>query len=451
MPELGQTLDPTELIPGQPEAISQDLRALVETIRQVAQVGDELGSVDVLDWTGDAAAAFRNAFSSEPPQWLQAVEDLGLGGEALANYGDVLTWAQGQAQKAIEIYTEAVAASRAAAAQFVEQAQSGVVGRFFDPAVDMLHNAQTVLSNAREQLAAAGGSVAQAFGFEPDGEGGYTRGVGQDRTFGVDNHGREGWQRGRAGRSYQREFGDQAPLGDKLNQLIGGTLKALGVEIPSGDWKVGAEAKVWGDETSGEFDDGFFSGKGSLSADVLGAGAQAHAKWGQDGLSAGASAEAYLAKAAAAGMLNFGDHASISGEGEAFVGANAEIGNSVSWTGMEHNAEAFAGARVEGSVGAEVAGIGAGVNGEAWAGAGIETSAQVGMGDDGKFHVGGSFGIGLGLGGKVGFEMSVDPGAVVDTVSEVAGDIGEGVSNAANAVDRGIDNLGNAARDFLGF
>jgi hypothetical protein len=272
----------------------------------------------------------------------------------------------------------------------------------------------------------------RAFGFAPDGAGGYTRNVGPERTFGVDSHGRQGWQRGRAGRSFQREFGDQVGgPGDMLNQVIGGTLKALGIEIPSGEWKAGAEAKVWGDEIAGTFDDGFLAGKGSLSADVLGAAAEAHAKWGQDGLSAGASAEAYLAKAAAAGELNFGDHASVSGEGEAFVGARAELEQSLSWTGAEHSAEAFAGARVEGSVGAEVAGIGAGLNGEAWAGAGIETSAQVGMGDDGKFHLGGSFGLGLGVGGKIGFEMSVDPGAVVDTAAEVAGNIGEGISNAA--------------------
>jgi hypothetical protein len=41
MPELGQTLDPAELVPGRPDAISRDLRALVDTIERVAKVGDE--------------------------------------------------------------------------------------------------------------------------------------------------------------------------------------------------------------------------------------------------------------------------------------------------------------------------------------------------------------------------------------------------------------------------
>ncbi|MET0236675.1 MAG: putative T7SS-secreted protein [Kibdelosporangium sp.] len=450
MAELGQTLDPRQLVPGDPAAIAADLRALVGTIEQVAKVGSDLGSVDVVDWTGQAAAAFRGVFGEEPPKWLRAVEDLGFGGEALAGYGDVLTWAQGQAQQAIEIHTQAMAASRAAASQALAQAQSGVVGPFFDPAADMFHNAQTMLSNAREQLAAAGGNVAQAFGLQPDGEGNYTRST-QDRLFGVEN-GKPGWRRTRAGRSYQREHGsmDQTGLNGRFNEIIGGALKALGIEIPEGEWKAGAEAKVWGGEISGEFDDGYFKGNGSLSADALGAAAEAHAKWGQDGLTAGASAEAYLAKAAAEGKLAFGDDFSLNGKGEAFVGASAETENKIGWTGVETSAEAFAGAKVEGSVGAEVAGVGAGVHGEAWAGIGAQASAQVGMGNDGNFHLGGSLGLGFGVGGKVGFDFSVNPGEVVDTVGDVANDIGDGINSAANAVDRGVSDAANAVGDFLG-
>jgi hypothetical protein len=450
MAELGQTLDPRQLIPGEPEAIAADLRALIGTIKQVGQVGGDLGSVDVVDWTGAAASAFRGVFGEEPPKWLQAVEELGSGGEALADYGDVLTWAQGQAQQAIEIYTQALAASRAAAAQAVDQAQSGIVGQFFDPAVDMLHNAQTTLSNAREQLAAAGGNVAQAFGLQPDGEGNYTRST-QDRLFGVEN-GKPGWQRTRAGRSYQRERGsmDQSGLSGRINELFGGALKAMGIEIPEGQWEGKAEAKVWGGEISGEFDDGYFKGNGSLSADVVGAAAEAHAKWGQDGLTAGASAEAYLAKAAAEGKLDFGDDFSVNGKGEVFLGAKAETENSIGWSGVDMGAEAFAGAKAEGTVGAEYAGVGAGVHGEAWAGIGAQAAAQVGMGNDGNFHIGGSVGLGIGVGGKVGFDFSVNPGEVVDTVGDVANDIGNGISSAADAVDRGVSDAANTVGGWLG-
>jgi hypothetical protein len=450
--ELGQTLDPRELIPGSPDAIAQDLRALVGTLQRVAQVGGDLGSVGVVEWTGAAASAFTSAFGQEPPKWMQAVQDLGTGGQVLADFGDTLTWAQGQAQQAIEMYTQGMAASRAAAAQALTTAQQGIVGPMTDPAVDMLHNAQTVLNNARERLAAAGGSIAQMFGMQPDGEGKYTQAIGQERGFGLENQNRQGWQQSRAGRGYQREFGSQqqGQLGDMLGGLISGTLKQLGIDIPEGEWNAKAEAKVWGGETSGEFDSGFFSGKGSLSADAVGAGAEAHAKWGPDGITAGASAEAYLFKAAAEGELGFGDHASVNGKGEVFLGAKAEAESNIGWSGVDVGAEAFAGVRAEADVGAEVAGIGAGVHGEAWAGAGAQASAQFGMGDDGKFHVGGSVGLGLGVGAKLGADVSVGPRAVGDTVADGGGGIGDGISRAADTGDQGHSNAAGAAPGFLG-
>lgn len=452
--ELGQTMDPRELVPGMPEAISADLQALVENVKQIGSVGRDLGTVDVVEWTGDAANSFLEMFGQEPPKWMQAVEDMGLGGQALADFGDALTWAQGEAQKAIEMYTEAMAASRAAAADALTAAQEGVVTPFTDPAAEAFHNAQTVLQNARDQLASAGGTIAQMFGMQPDGEGKYTMQPGQERGFGVDNHNpnKPGWHKGPGGKSYNREFGsqNQGQLGDMLGGLMQGALKSLGIEIPEGEWKAEAEAKLWGAEAEGEFDNGTFSGKGKASIDTIGAGAEAHAKWGPDGLNAGASAEAYLAKAEAEGELKWGDHVGVSGKGEAFVGANAEAEANIGWGGADVSAGAFAGARAEGEIGAEVAGVGAGVHGEAWAGAGIEADAQLGMGDDGKFHVGGSFGIGLGVGGKLGFDVSVDPGAVVDTVSDVAGAVGDGISSAGKAIDEGISNAASGVKDFFG-
>lgn len=448
MTELGQTTDPKELVPGEPELISNDLRALVGNVKQVAGIGSDLGSVDVIEWTGEAASAFRGAFGEEPPKWLQAVEDLGSGGNELANFGDALTWAQGEAQRAIEAYAQAMTASRVAAADYNLLAQAGqMLAPFVDPGQGLAADAQTILASAREQLETAGGAVALAFGFEPDGEGGYSNTL-RERSFGADNRTtrdpetglpveqEQGWHKGKGGKSYAKEFGTQPEgvFGDMLNNLIGDTLKDLGIEIPEWEGKAEAGVEVWKGELSGEFESGPFSGKGEMSAAVLGAGAEAHAGVSQLGLTAGASAEAYLAKAAASGEVNLGEHASLSGEGEVFVGGKAEAGGTLGWTGGEVNAEAFVGARAEGSLGAEVAGVGAGVNGEAWAGVGAEASGQFGMGDDGKFHIGGSVGVALGVGGKVGFDVAIDPGEVVDTVSDVAGDIGDGIGNAAGAV-----------------
>nr|WP_052478270.1 hypothetical protein [Kibdelosporangium sp. MJ126-NF4]CEL17321.1 hypothetical protein [Kibdelosporangium sp. MJ126-NF4]CTQ91451.1 hypothetical protein [Kibdelosporangium sp. MJ126-NF4] len=453
--ELGQTMDPRALVPGVPEAISSDIKALVENVKQVGSVGRDLGSVDVVEWTGQAANSFLDMFGQEPPKWMDAVENMGLGGQALADFGDTLTWAQGEAQRAIEMYTEAMAASRAAAADALTAAQNGgVVTQFTDPAAAAFHDAQTVLQNARDKLAETGGTIASMFGMQDDGEGKYSKQVGQERGFGVDGHNpnKPGWHKGPGGKSYNREFGsqNQSGMGDMLGGLMTGALKELGIEIPEGEWKAQAEAKVWGAEAEGKFDNGTFSGTGKASVDVLGAGAEAHAKWGPDGLTAGASAEAYLAKAGAEGEVKWGDHASVSGKGEVFVGAKAEAEANIGWGGADVSAGAFAGARAEGEIGAEVGGVGAGVHGEAWAGAGVEADAQLGMGNDGKFHVGGSFGIGLGVGGKVGFDVSVDPGAVVDTVSDVAGSVGDGISSAGKAIDEGVSKAAGGVKDFFG-
>ncbi len=458
--ELGQSTDPTALIPGQPEQIANDLREMVGIITNLGGVSDGLGGIDPLDWTGEASAAFRNAFALEPPKWLQAVDQLGGGSERLADYADALTWAQGEAQRAIEMYTEAQAASRAAAAEYnvlaqAAQAAGEMIAPFVDPAQQAVEEAQAVLSNAREELAAVGGVVAQAFGFQSDGQGGYERTLGE-QGYGAENrrqvrdpntgqlYDQGGWQTGPGGRSYRREWGQGS--GGLFD--LDGTLERLGIDVPSEDWKTPeAEVAVWDDSVEDDFDAGWVDGSGTASAAALGAGAEAHASASLTGVSAGASAEAYLAKAAAEGELNFGEHATLAGQGEVFVGAEAYADGSIGLTGAQGEAGAFVGARAAGEASAELGGIGAGVTGEAWAGAGAEVSGQFGMGEDGNFHIGAEAGIGLGYGGKLGFDVSVNPDEVVDTVSDVASDVGEVASDVGGAIGDGVSAVGDA----LGF
>ncbi|WP_369822094.1 putative T7SS-secreted protein [Saccharomonospora sp. CUA-673] len=111
--QLGQTFDPKALIPGEPEVISSDLSELVDPINVADQIGSTLGTIDPVGWIGDAASSFRSVFSEEPPKWGRAVEAIGKGGEHLADYADVLTCGQGEAQRAIELYHQAQAATRA--------------------------------------------------------------------------------------------------------------------------------------------------------------------------------------------------------------------------------------------------------------------------------------------------------------------------------------------------
>ncbi|NKQ56463.1 hypothetical protein HFP15_26655 [Amycolatopsis sp. K13G38] len=457
MAELGQTTNPRDLIPGDPERIAADLRSLVGTIRGVGNVGSGLGGVDPAQWEGQGSAAFRESFGDHVPRWQATVGTIGQGAQRLADYGDTLTWAQREAQAAIEEYTQAQAASRAAQAQ--QQAQSARSGGDAaapadDPGSEGAQAAQSRLAKARAKLEQAGTKVAGALALEPDGEGGFTLKEGE-KEYGADNRQTRkvrdpvtgelvdedpgGWQNNKGGRSYNREFGNPADglLGDKID----GYLKALGIDVPEKTWEASADVDVLGGKAEGKFENGPFSGEGKAEGSLLGAGAEAHASASALGVSAGAGAEAYLAKGSAEGQLNLTDHANVQGSAEAMVGAKAEAQGSVGWTGAEGSAEAFAGARAEGDVGAEVAGVGAGAHGEAWAGAGAEASGQVGMGDDGKFHVGGSVGVALGVGGKVGFDVSVDPGEVVDTVTDVGKDVGDVASDVAGGAKKVWDSV----------
>jgi hypothetical protein len=89
--ELGQTTDPKALIPGEPEQIAKDLRQMVGNIQAIDGIGNNLRGIDPAQWTGAASTAFREAFSAEPPKWLQAVDVAGQNGRSLADFADTLT------------------------------------------------------------------------------------------------------------------------------------------------------------------------------------------------------------------------------------------------------------------------------------------------------------------------------------------------------------------------
>jgi len=533
--QLGQTDDPKALVPGEPEAISTDLSSLVDPINVADQIGSSLGTIDPVGWIGDAASTFRSVFSEEPPKWGQAVEALGQGGEKLADYADVLTWGQGEAQRAIELYHQARAASRAAKAQYdalralgpmVGGPLAAPIGPFQDPGAPAMAEAQQILDAARKAVAAEGGIIAMALGLTHDEGGRFSHSFGE-QEFGADNRQTQrrfnpetgqwedvdpgGWQTDENGnRSYQNTVGDE-PADKLMHDGARDLFDSLGIPLPGpgmlgidpvrhevgagtevmgGDFEVGAgagpmsvgasgsgsllgaesgayaevtedgfaaganaEAYLAKGEVAGEFDTGMgVSGSGNASGFY---GAEAGAQASVDALGAQASAEAFVgAKADAAGEVNLGDHASVSASGEAMAGAEASADASVGLTGADVSAEAFAGAKASGDVGGEVAGVGAGVNGEAWAGVGASADAQFGMGDDGKFHIGASAGAALGVGGKVGFDVTVDPGGVVDAVTsagQAAYDTGQAVGEAVNGVrDKAGDVVGGIG-NALGF
>jgi hypothetical protein len=470
--ELGQTTNPKDLIPGEPEAISGDLKKIVANVQKVSSIKDGLQGIDPGQWTGDASNAFRSVFKAVPAQWQNAVDTVGDRAKALADYGDALTWGQKEAQRAIEQYTKAQAASRAAAAQYNAQAQQAqTAGKtmtpFQDPGQAAAQEAQQILENARNKVKQVGDLVADGLGFTKNKDGSYSKSVGSGKEFGADHRkldkvknketGEEeekdkgGWQGKGANRSYKGTAGTMSDglLSDKLAGVLG----AMGIDTSETTHSASAGVDVAHGSLDGSFHDGAVSGSGKLSGSVLGADAGAHVSTSALGVKAGAEAEAYLAKGHAEGDLKAGP-AELKGSGDALVGADAKADGEVGWTGAQGHAEAFAGAKAEGDASASVAGVGAGVHGEAWAGAGAEASGQFGMGDDGKFHVGGSVGLALGVGGKVGFNASVDPTEVTHSVESAAKDVGHvasDVGHAASNVGHGVEHAAGSVAHALGF
>ncbi|KAA9152225.1 hypothetical protein FPZ12_037260 [Amycolatopsis acidicola] len=448
MAGLGETTDPRELIPGEPEKITEDLRAIAANIAKLGEVGDALADVDPGQWTGDAADAFRETFSEEPSNWFDAADLLSQGGQALADYGGTLVWAQAEAQRAIQMYTAAQAVSRAALGQYYERmSQASAAERLFtpfqDPGEELAQEAQDVLDNARARLSSVGDSVAQAFGMKPDGQGVFTKEIGKEYQFGTDRDEEDGGR----GRGYHGHWGLTDESDGMLHDTIGDTLEALGFDLGERTYEASAGVDLLGGSADGEFESGPWSGSGHVEGSVLGAGASAGVTVSSMAVNAEANAEAYLAKGSAEGEVKLGDHAGASGSADAMVGAEAGAHGNLGVTGLQGSVGAFAGAKVEGQASAEVAGVNAGVHASAQAGIGAEASGQVGMGDDGKFHLSASLGVSLGIGGSVGFDIAIDPQEVIDTVHDVADD----VSDFATDVGHGIENAADAVTDFLGF
>ncbi|PVE04188.1 hypothetical protein [Streptomyces scopuliridis] len=139
------------------------------------------------------------------------------------------------------------------------------------------------------------------------------------------------------------------------------------------------------------------------------------------------------AEASAKGTADAGP-VGVYGRTEAKAGAEAGVSAGAGLEGLQAGAEAFAGAKAGAAGGADIGGIGAGGTVEGWAGVGAEAEATLGKGEDGKWHIGAKAGVALGLGGEVGFEVTVDPGKIVDTASDAASAVGDGARAFGNAI-----------------
>ncbi|WP_086771017.1 putative T7SS-secreted protein [Streptomyces bobili] len=172
--DLGQTEDKTKLIYGSPSEISATATKLKAFQKAFDSTGDGLKGMDPARLKGETAEALRTAVSTQPPKWYNAADACTKAVGALEAFADTVTWAQGQAQAAIDKWKAGVKASENAAdahRKKVDDYNSAVdrynaqpsdkrdpstlppcpAPTFDDPGKKLMKEAQDILAEARKQ------------------------------------------------------------------------------------------------------------------------------------------------------------------------------------------------------------------------------------------------------------------------------------------------------------
>ncbi|MBP0451290.1 hypothetical protein J5Y04_17320 [Kitasatospora sp. RG8] len=164
--ELGETSDPKELVPGNPEALASTSAWLKSYGDTLHSTGLGLKKIDTTEgWSGEAGDAFREAFDGEPAKWVEAGDCFHDAATALTSYQTTLTWAQGQAQDAIRQWNEGQAATNKAKTEHQDaEKNAGHELPFTDPGEGTRTAARQTLSTARGQVKSAGDTAADKIG-----------------------------------------------------------------------------------------------------------------------------------------------------------------------------------------------------------------------------------------------------------------------------------------------
>ncbi|WP_314224621.1 putative T7SS-secreted protein [Streptomyces zaehneri] len=172
--DLGQTEDKTKLVYGSPSEINATATKLRAFQSAFDDAGDGLKGLDSSRLEGETAEALRTAVSTQPPKWYAAADACAKAVGALDAFAGTVTWAQGQAQTAIDKWKEGVKASEDAADAHRKKVDdyNGAVDRynaqpadkrdpaslppkpaatFDDPGRKLMQDAQDLLAEARKQ------------------------------------------------------------------------------------------------------------------------------------------------------------------------------------------------------------------------------------------------------------------------------------------------------------
>ncbi|MEU6818883.1 putative T7SS-secreted protein [Streptomyces sp. NPDC046860] len=415
--ELGSTNDPKELIPGEPEKLTGLSTSLSGWSKKFDSVGDGLRDIKIPGWTGKASEAFWPVLAKEKANWYLAADAMSDAAKAVTSYSSTLKWAQQQASTAIEQWKsgdhEAAEATLKAANKQLKPEAEHLAKKLGELAGGGSH-APGWLAKARQQA-----DEWQWFKDHGVGKTSQNRWKWETQKWlggeGGRWHSQKEWGKDADGNWFIRNKAADAEAGDPA---VPGSKTNLTVKLA--EWT--GSANAWSADVDAEGNVGGVKMKGAAAVSTLGLDGNAGASFTNGQLQAGVSGSAYLAQASAKGSAEYGVVAA-QGEAKAYAGADASATVGVGKDGLHAGAEAFAGAKATGSASADVAGVGAGVSGEAWAGVGAAANVDAGM-KDGKFTLGGELGVGVGIGGKASFDVTIDPGKVVDSMDDAADAVG---------------------------
>ncbi|MBA2954515.1 hypothetical protein GON03_09295 [Nocardioides sp. MAH-18] len=436
--ELGSTTDPKALIKGEPTQVRANATHLSDEARRVSRLAGDVDAISVAGWSGGfGEPAYASARSAEQDKWKAYADVLEKTASALSTYAGALTTAQSRAADAIAKWQDGEDATAQAKADYNASVDAynsyldrracvpsygGPVapsigparpGPFVDPGKALRKEAEQILEDARQALDEAGVAAVEDLGGLPgakvetsSGPGASAEAEGPSIDWG----------------DWEKKYGrDPASGADgKYKHGLGPSPFAINFG------KAEAEAHLWGAE--GAVDD--YWGGVKVHADgkitVLGAEAGASGKIDANGVVGQAHAGVTLVKLEGSASGEWGI-VEVEAKGEASAEATAEGDVAIGPQGVHAGGEVFAGGKVEGKLSGDIGGVGAEGGAEGWAGVGASGDVDFGF-RDGKFEVGGSGGLALGLGGKLSGHITIDPRQVIDTGGDIIDGIGDFVS-----------------------
>ncbi len=436
---LGTTTDPKALIKGEPSKVQSDSKLLSDESTRVSGLADDIDAIAVAGWSGGfGRPAYDAARSAEQDKWTSYAEMLTAASKSLSTYASALTTAQSRAADAIAKWQQGEDATKQAVSDYNAAVDSynsyvnrqvcvpsyggGSVppsigpsrpGPFHDPGQTLRDEAEQILEDARTALESAGAAALQELGGLP---GAKTESSSGAAASGSAEGPSIDWG------DWSDTFGKD-PLKGKDGKYDDGQ-KDSPFTINLG--KVEGEARLFGAE--GSIED--YWGDVKVNADgtftFLGADASASAKIDANGLVGQAHAGVTIVGVKGSAGAEYGI-TEVEVKGEASAGANADGEVAIGPQGVHAGGEVFAGAKAEASASGDVGGVGGEVGAEGWAGIGASGDVDFGF-HDGKFEIGGSGGIALGVGGKLSAHITIDPGEVMETTGDIIEGIGEFLS-----------------------